>query len=133
MQLRFVNRLYALARFFVTLLATFRVLPAVRALELAAALRDGVFAPLEAGFPAFPRALAPFLEVPALLAADLDAFLAVVLAPFLTPLAVRFAAPAFLDALAPTAPIAVRMRLISRATCSMVIMPSTVSSLRRSE
>ena len=32
-----------------------------------------------------------------------------------------------------TAPIADRMRSISRVTCSMVIMPSTVSSLRRSE
>ena len=40
---------------------------------------------------------------------------------------------AFWVALASTAPIAARMRPISRVTCSMVIMPSTVSSLRRSE
>ena len=62
----------------------------------------------------------------------LDAFRAADSAPFLAPLAVRLAAAAFL-ALASTAPIAVRMRPISRVTCSMVIMPSTVSSLRRSE
>src|SRR6266404_9140776 len=126
-ELGFVNRFYALARFFVTFLGAFRAFPAPRALELAAAVRSGFLARLEAGFPAFREALAPLAAalVP-LAAADLDAFLA-------PGWAIRLAAPGFLVALASTAPIAARMRLISRVTCSMVIMPSTVSSLRRSE
>src|SRR6266404_2709799 len=122
-ELGFVNRFYALARFFVTFFGAFTAFAAPRALELAAAFRSGFLAPLEAGFPTFREALAPLPAALAPLAADLDAFLA----------PVRLAAPGFLDALASTAPIAARMRPISRVTCSMVIMPSTVSSLRRSE
>src|SRR5213078_2983095 len=104
-ELGFVNRFYALARFFVTFFGAFTAFAAPRVLELAGAFRSGFLAPLEAGFPTFWEALAP---LPAALAG-------------------------FLDALASTAPIAARMRPISRVTCSMVIMPSTVSSLRRSE
>src|SRR6266480_7706351 len=122
----FVNRFYALARFFVTFLGAFTAFAAPRALELAGAFRSGFLPPLEAGFPAFREALAPLPAALAPLAADLDAFLAPVRA-------IRLTAPGFLDALASTAPIAARMRPISRVTCSMVIMPSTVSSLRRSE
>src|SRR5258705_10329358 len=123
----FVNCFYALARFFVTFLGVFTAFAAPRALELAVALRSGFLARLEAGFPTFRAALAPLPAALAPPAADLDAFR--------DPggRAVRLAATGFLDALASTAPIAARMRLISRVTCSMVIMPSTVSSLRRSE
>src|SRR6266852_4985604 len=108
---------------------------AARALEPEAAWRNDFLAPLEAVLPAFRGALAAFPAAPAPLPADLDTPRATDLAAFLgpVPLASRFAAAAFLDALASTAPIAARMRLISRVTCSMVIMPSTVSSLRRSE
>jgi hypothetical protein len=119
----FVNRFYALARFFVTFLGAFTAFAAPRALELAAAFRSGFLARLEAAFPTFRAALAPLPAALVPLAADLDAFRAP--GP-----AVRLAAP---DALASTAPIAARMRLTSRVTCSMVIMPSTVSSLRRSD
>src|SRR5260370_543232 len=122
----FVNCFYALARFFVTFLGVFTAFAAPRALELAVALRSGFLARLEAGFPTFRAALAPLPAALAPLAVDLDAFRD-------PGRAVRLAAPGFLDALASTAPIAARMRLISRVTCSMVIMPSTVSSLRRSE
>src|SRR5258706_1715774 len=122
----FVNRFYALARFFVTFLGAFAAFAAPRALELAAAFRSGFLARLEAGFPTFRATLAPLPAALAPLAADLDAFRA-------PGRAVRLAAPGFLDALASIAPIAARMRLTSRVTCSMVIMPSTVSSLRRSE
>src|SRR6478752_1677331 len=118
----FVNRFYALARLFVTFFGPFTAFTAPRALELAAAFRSGFLARLEAAFPTFRAALAPLPAALAPLAADLDAF------PAPGP-AVRLAAPGFLDALASTAPIAARMRLISRVTCSMVMMPSTVSSL----
>src|SRR5882724_11665311 len=114
----FVNRFYALARLFVTFLGAFTAFPAPRAVELAAAFRSGFLVPLEGGFPTFREALAP---------------LPAALAPLAPVLAIRLAAPGFLDAWASTAPIAARMRPISRVTCSMVIMPSTVSSLRRSE
>src|SRR5258705_7841074 len=122
----FVNRFYALGRVFVTFLGAFTAFPAPRAVELAAAFRSGFLVPLEGGFPTFREALAPLPAALALPAADLEAFLAPVRA-------IRLAAPGFLDALGSMAPIAARMRLISRVTCSMVIMPSTVSSLRRSE
>jgi hypothetical protein len=124
-ELGFVNRFYALARFFVTFLGAFTAFPAPRALELAPAFRSGFLAPFEAGFPTFREALAPLQAALAPQATDLEALALV--------WAIRLAAPGFLDALASTAPIAARMRLISRVTCSMVIMPSTVSSLRRSE
>src|ERR1700681_3241239 len=126
----FVNRLYALARFFVTFFGPCTAFPAPRALELAAALRSGFLRPLATGLLAFREALAPLPAALAPPAAGLDAFLA----PVLAPLAAGWAAPGFLGAaLAFTAPIAARMRLISRVTSSMVIMPSTVNSLRRSE
>src|SRR4051794_25583657 len=90
------------------------------AFELDRALGAGFFPPFETGFPALRAALAAFLAVlPALPErpeADPEALLG--------PTAAAFPG---------TAPIAARMRLISRVTCSMVIMPSTVSSLRRSE
>src|SRR6266849_392348 len=126
MELGFVNRFYALALFFVSFLETFTAFPARSALERAAAFRSGFLGPLEAGLPTFREALAPLPAALAPRAANLAAFLAPVWA-------IRLAAPGFPDALASTAPIAARMRLISRVTCSMVIMPSTVSSLRRSE
>jgi hypothetical protein len=120
----------------VTFLALFLVLAAARGLELAGALREDFFAVLEADFPAFRAGFTDFLEALAALPADLEAFLATGLGALLTLPAARFVAAflaASLDFLASTAPIAARMRLISRVTCSMVIMPSTVSSLRRSE
>src|SRR6476646_2549599 len=125
-ELGFVNRFYALARFFVTFFAAFMAFPAPRALDLAAAFRSGFLAPLEARLPTFWGALAPLPAALAPLAGDLEAFPAPVRGK-------RLAAPVFSAAFASTAPIAARMRLISRVTCSMVIMPSTVSSLRRSE
>src|SRR5947208_5892115 len=91
----------------------------------AAAFRSGLFAPLDAGFPVLRAALMVLLAVSATLAAGLD-----------PPPAAFFgllAAPAFLGGGGSIAPIAARIRLISRVTCSMVIMPSTVKSLRRSE
>src|ERR1700724_1551643 len=124
-QTGFVNRRYALARFFVTFLTAFFPLPAART----AALRIVVFELLEAGLAAFRTVLTAFFGVLAPLPADLEAFLAAGLAR----LAACLAALAFFSDLASTAPIAARIRLISRVTCSMVIMPSTVSSLRRSE
>src|ERR1700712_2692157 len=92
-QLGFVNRPYALARFFVTflalLLAPFLTLAAPRALELAAAFRAGRFEPLAAVFPVFRAAALEGFPRP--LDTVLDAF------PFArpAPLAARLAAPAF--------------------------------------
>src|ERR1700730_5556900 len=128
-QLGFVTRLYALARFFVTFLAAGALFPALRALELAAAFRSGFFAPLEAGLAAFGATLAGF---PGLLA-PLPGILAARPAALLMAFAIGLAEPVFPGALVSRAPIADRIRLISRVTCSMVIMPSTVASLRRSE
>src|ERR1019366_9679611 len=98
--------------------------PMARALELAGTFRDGFFAALAADLPALRAVLAVFLAVLPETAARFRAGLAALAAAALA---------LFLAALASTAPIAARMRLISRVTCSMVIMPSTVSSLRRSE
>jgi hypothetical protein len=98
-------------------------LPAALPLAAGAAFRPAL---LEAAFLPFGAALAAFLAV---LAAFLPAGFAVFLA----------APPAFLAettdlaALGSTAPIADRIRLISRVTCSIVIIPSTVRSFRRSE
>src|SRR5258705_11103348 len=122
----FVNRFYALARFFVTFLGVFTAFAAPRALELAVAFRSGFLARLEAGFPTFRAALAPLPAALAPLGVDLDAFRD-------PGRAVRLAAPGFLDALAAPAPIAARMRVIFPLTCSMGIMTSTLSSLRRAE
>src|SRR5712671_4784317 len=95
---------------FLALFWAFRALPALPALT-------GFFAPLDANFPALRTALTAFLGFRAA--------------------AARFAGAAFLAGflvpLGSTAPMAARIRLISRVTCSMVIMPSTVSSFRRSE
>src|SRR5258705_10311881 len=101
----FVNRFYALARFFVTFLGAFTAFPAPRALEPAPAFRTGVLAPLEAGFPAFREALAPLPAALALLAVDLATF------PSPAP-AVRLAPPAFPHALASTAPLPATVRPI---------------------
>src|SRR5437016_14380092 len=90
-----------------------------------AVFRTGFFAPLDAGFPVLQDALIVLLAVSATLATGLDLLPAVFLAPLAT--------PAFLDGWGSITPIAARIRLISRVTCSMVIMPSTVKSLRRSE
>src|SRR5581483_6628891 len=77
---------------------------------------------------AFPgrlkAALAAFLAPPAAFLAGFEAFR---LAPLPAGLA------AFLGVFGSIAPIAARMRSISWVTCSMVIMPSTVSNFRRSE
>src|ERR1700694_2724451 len=108
-----------LSSLFRDLLAAFPVFSPPRALELAAAFRSGCLGPLEADFPAFRGTLAPFPVARARLAADLGTFPRAILAP----LAIRLAAAAFLDALASTAPIAARMRSISRVPCLMVIMP----------
>src|SRR5579871_2876894 len=110
-----------LARFFVSLLVTFRTVFLAPPTTRLRGLGAGFFAPLAA-----------FLALERPLAADLDgapaAFLAVLADPPL-----RLADPGFLDALLSIAPIACRIRPISRVTSSMVIMPSTVSSFRRSE
>jgi hypothetical protein len=95
-----------LARFFVTFLTAFLGFTTARALELALAPRDDFFDLCEADFLAFGEALAVFLAAPMPLPADFAVFLAAGLAP----LAIRFTAPAFLDALASTAPIAARIR-----------------------
>src|ERR1700730_8924523 len=128
-QLGFVNRLYALARFFVTFLAAGPLFPALRALELAAAFRSGFFNPLGAGLAAFGAALAGFPGV----LAPVPEILAPRPAALLMAFATGLAEPVFLGALVSRAPIADRIRLISRVTCSMVIMPSTVASLLLSE
>ncbi len=83
--------------------------------------------PLEAAFPALRAVFGAFRAV---LAAFLPAGRAVFRAAFMAFLA---GAAALAPPLGSTAPIADRMRLISRVTCSMVIMPSTVKSFRRSE
>src|SRR5258705_194275 len=92
----FVNRFYALARFFVTFLGVFTAFAAPRALELAVAFRSGFLARLEAGFPTFRAALAPLPAALAPPAADFVAFRD----PGGRP--VRLAAARFLDALAHT-------------------------------
>src|SRR5260370_36947666 len=117
----FVNRFYALARFFVTFLGAFAAFAAPRALELAAAFQSGFLARLEAGFPTFRATLAPLPAALAPLAADLDAFRA-------PGLAGRLASPGFLDALASLAPISASMRLTSRVSCSTCIITATVTS-----
>ena len=109
--------------------AVFFALPVPRPLAAEAVFRPALLAflvPLEAGFAALRAVLAPFLAV-------LAAFLPTGLAVFRAAAAAFLAGVAALTPLGSTAPIADRMRLISRVTCSMVIMPSTVSSFRRSE
>src|SRR5258707_14141452 len=111
----FVNRFYALARFFVTFLGVFTAFAAPRALELAVAFRSGFLARLEAGFPTFRAALAPLPAALAPLAVDLDAF----------PDPGRagpLAAPGFLEALASPAATPARKWMISPVTCFIVVM-----------
>src|ERR1700747_221799 len=112
MNCAFVNRFLALARFFVSLLVTFReaflALPAARLRGLGWTF------------------LTPFLPLERPLAADLEALPAAFLAVLTALVRLRLVAPGFLDALLSTAPIACRIRPISRVTSSMVIMPSTV-------
>jgi hypothetical protein len=110
----------------VTFFATFRALPAARFLAPVEAFRDDFLGRLEAFFPGFPAALAAFLAV-------LGADLATLRPGRLAALAASLPMTGLLDALVSTAPMAAKMRLISWVTCSMVIMPSTVSNLRRSE
>src|SRR5207237_10338685 len=86
-----------------------------------AVFRTGFFVPLDAGFPVLRAALMVLLAASAALATGLDLPPVVFLGPL--------AAPAFLSGRGSTAPIAARIRLISRVTCSMVIMPSSVHSL----
>jgi hypothetical protein len=121
----------------VTFFATFLTLLTGRFLEPADSLREVFFAPflvpLEAGFLTFPAALAAFLGELPVPRADLEAFLEAFLAAGLAGFAAGRALPAFLDAPVSTAAMAARIRSISCVTCSMVIMPSTVSNLRRSE
>src|ERR1700744_4905802 len=99
-----------LARFFVTFLAGRRT-----AFLAAAAAR---FMGLGTGFLA---ALAAFLPLERPLATDLEALPAAFLAVLAGLAPLRLAAPGFLDALLSTAPIACRIRPISRVTSSMVI------------
>src|SRR5262249_61117184 len=93
-----------------------------------------------AGFAAFPgpfplAALMGFLAAFLAPLAALRAVLAGFLATFagLAFLAEAFLAAAFAATLASVAPMAARIRLISRVDFSMVIIPSTVKSFRRSE
>ena len=109
-----------------TIFAGLRALVAGRLLAPADALGDDFPEPLEAFFPGLPAALAAFWAV---FRADLDTFRPGRLAA----LAAGFAPAGFLGAPVSRAPMAARMRLISWVTCSIVIMPSTVSNFRRSE
>src|SRR5579872_892837 len=139
----FVNRYLALAYLF---LVPFRAFfasrpPAFRRglagfREAAIGFRDDFLAfglpplfliPLEAAFFALAALLGAFLAAPRPEAVDFEAHLVAAFAGFFAALA-GFFAP-----LASTAPIATRMRSISWVTCSIAIMPSTVSNLRRSE
>src|SRR6185312_649462 len=88
--------------------------------------------PGEGLLPAFRAALAAFLAAFGPFAAFVPAFRPALRGIFRVREAPRLGEPAFLEPPS-TAPMASRMRLMSRVTCSMVIMPSTVTSLRRSE
>src|SRR5262249_49171059 len=146
----------ALARFFVTFLATFRVCAALatpprplavdRFLAAVVALEPALRAVLAAFLAFFASPLAGFLAdffaaaFFAPLAADfLAAFLAFAeafSAALAAPLRVVFLGAFFADLATGTdsvAPIASSRRLMADVTCSMVIMPSMVISFRFSE
>ena len=120
-----------------TFLAAFLDLVATRVRELATDFRAAFFGALEGAFPPFWVIRERLLEARDAFSvrfpAGLPDLLGAALRPFFDALPLRLGVPALLGAAAPTAPIAERIRLISRVTCSIVIMPSTVSSLRRSE
>jgi hypothetical protein len=112
--------------FLAVFFAAFLALPGPRPLAGEAAFLLALPTRFEAVFLPFGADLAAFRVV-------LAAFLPAGLAVFLVAAVAFLAGAADLAALGSTAPIAVRIRLISRVTCSMVIIPSTVRSFRRSE
>jgi hypothetical protein len=137
-QLGFVNRLYALARFFVTffvaLCAPFPCPPRGEAEIFRSPFLAPRFEPPEGFFPAFPGALAPFLALERLRRADFGGFRELglrALAERRVPAACRCVD--FSGVLLPGATIAASTRLISRVTSSIGIIPSTLTSLRWSE